>query len=988
MAPATIVWKGGSAMHHSPTAKRAWWPAALAALLFASASHAAFITVTDPGDDASTANGTCTLREAIRAANSNTATDACRAGSATQVDVVRLPAGTYTLDLSGGTDEDASASGDLDITESVRLIGAGPGLTVIDGSQATSVDRVLHVLATAEEVTFARLTITGGEAMADCACGGNLRVDDNATVTLVDVAVENGRASSGGGIHNAGALTMHRVSIVANEALTGGASGGGLRNAGKLLIEDSTVAGNQAGQTGGGIDSDSADTMTIYRSRLAGNSAGTAGGAVASGGEIDIQYSLIEGNDAQTCGAMLTTAAGQLMFSAVLHNTAVAEGGGLCDLGGIFVRHSTLSGNTAALGGALYAQSGQTLLDNSTVARNLGGGGVHNDSGAFFEGTLIADNTGGNCTGAAPGFGAYNLEDTNTCGFVDDPANDLPNFPNTDPQIGPLADNGGPTPTMALAPGSAAIDAVSSFIRSNCQTVSDQRGRPRGYPRISGNPDDEFLCDIGAYEHIVPFVVDDVSDAADADPDDDLCLTVLDTCTLRAAVQQANAVPGHDEIVLPPGAHTLSLPGADEDMATTGDLDLVEPVTIRGAGAEISIVAAQGGDRVFDVRGIVNGMFNHPEPPEYRFENLTIAGGSVASDGGGIRAVHPVSLYRVVVRDNSAIDGGGVYCVQDCYLQVTESTFRNNSNSSNGAGFFQSSGGSLLGFAHISRSTLRNNTGGIGGAGEAARVLVDNSTITGNTAGSSAALFASSAVIRNSTIVGNSVDGDTGGMFLLDLSAIGNSIIAGNSVNGTADNCTISSPDVVSLGYNITNTDGADCGLVAATDAVLTDPVLAPVASNGGPTLTMALAAGSPAIDAGVDCLATDQRGQPRPQDGDGDLVAECDIGAFEAGGEDTDSDTVPDVVDNCPQHAPANQFDADGDGIGNICDADVTNDCLVNFADLAFLKSVFFPNYDVRADFNNDDSVNFADLAFLKATFFNSPTPGPGPGVPGNLCD
>ncbi len=109
----------------------------------------------------------------------------------------------------------------------------------------------------------------------------------------------------------------------------------------------------------------------------------------------------------------------------------------------------------------------------------------------------------------------------------------------------------------------------------------------------------------------------------------------------------------------------------------------------------------------------------------------------------------------------------------------------------------------------------------------------------------------------------------------------------------------------------------------------------------------------------------------------------------YTTGTPDTDLDGVGDDIDNCREAANADQLDTDGDGIGNACDADLNNDCAVNFGDLAALKLAFFPNpYDVLADFNGDGAVNFGDLAFMKSTFFNGANPGPGPGAPGNACE
>lgn len=97
----------------------------------------------------------------------------------------------------------------------------------------------------------------------------------------------------------------------------------------------------------------------------------------------------------------------------------------------------------------------------------------------------------------------------------------------------------------------------------------------------------------------------------------------------------------------------------------------------------------------------------------------------------------------------------------------------------------------------------------------------------------------------------------------------------------------------------------------------------------------------------------------------------------------DTDEDNVADDEDNCVSVANASQIDADGDGIGNRCDADLDNNCAINFLDLGLLKSVFFSANSV-ADLNVDGAVNFLDLGIMKAAFFGSP----GPSGIANICD
>ena len=101
------------------------------------------ITVNTFADDLA-ANGNCTLREAIQAANTDSTVDACPAGSG--ADTIVLAAGTYTLTIAGAS-EDANATGDFDITNALTIIGAGPAATVIN---ANGLDRAFHAIGSAK----------------------------------------------------------------------------------------------------------------------------------------------------------------------------------------------------------------------------------------------------------------------------------------------------------------------------------------------------------------------------------------------------------------------------------------------------------------------------------------------------------------------------------------------------------------------------------------------------------------------------------------------------------------------------------------------------------------------------------------------------------------------------------------------------------------------------------------------------------------------
>src|SRR5205807_4928167 len=130
--------------------------ATLALFPLASIGHAAtMITVTTTKDELD-ADGKCSLREAIRAANTDTAVDTCPAGNG--ADTIVLPHGIYTLSIAG-TGENASLSGDLDVTKSLTIQGAGASTTIVD---ANHIDRVFEVIGAANTSTLAGMTVRNG----------------------------------------------------------------------------------------------------------------------------------------------------------------------------------------------------------------------------------------------------------------------------------------------------------------------------------------------------------------------------------------------------------------------------------------------------------------------------------------------------------------------------------------------------------------------------------------------------------------------------------------------------------------------------------------------------------------------------------------------------------------------------------------------------------------------------------------------------------
>jgi hypothetical protein len=251
-----------------------------------------------------------------------------------------------------------------------------------------------------------------------------------------------------------------------------------------VVIEENHIRGGGLSGYGGAMYNCPTSTATIIDSTIRNNSA-EVGGAICNGGSLTIIRSTFN------------------------NNTAIeARGGGaIFNYGTLHVANSTFSGNaaTGGVGGAIHdgelvGLTGGAQIDNSTISGNsaaLGGfpgGAIYNQTGLpiYVQNTIIADNDPQNCGGAALETEGFNMSSDESCDLAG--AGDSNGV---DPNLEPLRDNGGPTSTMALPPGSPAIDAGN---RSGCRDwlgrllTTDQRGMPRP------DPPESTGCDIGAYE--------------------------------------------------------------------------------------------------------------------------------------------------------------------------------------------------------------------------------------------------------------------------------------------------------------------------------------------------------------------------------------------------------------------------------------------------------------------------------------------------------
>jgi hypothetical protein len=314
--------------------------------------------------------------------------------------------------------------------------------------------------------------------------------------------------------------------------------------------------------------------------------------------------------------------------------------------------------------------------------------------------------------------------------------------------------------------------------------------------------------------------------------------------SLRDCISAANATSGAT-ITVPAGTYTLTLAGSGENANATGDLDLLQPMTITGAGADLTILDGNGIDRVFDVRAA----------GAVALSNLTIRNGNpgAGNDGGGIATgTAALTLTNVTVSGGTARDGAGVYNNSGT-VTLNNVTVSGNSATRNGGGLYTNTGSVALTNVTVGGNTATTSGGGLYNASGPATTLT-NVTIASNSA-------ATGGGIRRN-----------GGTVTLKNTIVANSTSGGNC-SGT----------ITSTGYNL---DSANtCVFTQPGDKINTNPLLGPLQFNGGTTFTHALLKGSPAIDAIVvsnGYPATDQRGVARPQDGLNTGTAYADIGAFE----------------------------------------------------------------------------------------------------------
>ena len=635
----------------------------------------------------------------------------------------------------------------------------------------------------------------------------------------------------------------HNVTLKSLTVDGGGRQRDVVVGSGSLIVVNSTITGGVA-TYGGAINVSPATgasaQLTVLRSTLATNHAFTYGGAIYVADSPPTARNSVSVIDSTITANQSDSAAGAIRI-------------GLLD--SLVVRDSTIAHNQASRdSGGLLAQgvSGSTgnpsvVLTNTILAANTAALGPP-DCEALQGVTDGGHNVIGAVDGSCPGIGnGANGDQAGT------PASPL------DPALGSLASNGGPTQTLGLALGSPAIGAGDP---ADCQGTpvsgTDQRNQKR-------NAATRLACDTGAYDTSgTPLQTLYVNRAAASDPPCGLASQSNPFATIAGAL--ACAANG-STISIGAGsfaggftiAHNVVLQGSGAGTVIKSDpsvrLESVTEVTVAdGHNVTLKSLTVDGGGRQHDVVVGTGSLM---------VVNGTITGG-VADHGGAINVAPAAGMTA--------------------NLTVLRSTLANNLAFTDGGAIYVADGPSdARSFVSVVDSTLTGNEAD--SAGGAIRIGLLNSLIA-----------------RDSTIARNQATQFAGGLLAQAAGpstgspsvTLTNTILAANTADAAPD-CQVI-PGVTDGGHNLIGAVDGSCpginngvnGDQVGTPASPLDPVLGLLASNGGPTQTLALRVGSPAIGAGdpADCQATpvsgtDQRNQKR----NAATRLACDVGAYDTSG-------------------------------------------------------------------------------------------------------
>ncbi len=845
---------------------------------------------------------------------------------------------TQTMALLSGSPALGAGTAVAGVTTDQRGVPRPASSPDIGAFQMEFLDLVVESTSGSVDTNASTLTLAGAVSLANQSAESEITFDPavfsaRQTITLTSGELEltsvmsitgpsDGLTISGSGTGRVLQIDQGAKVSLSGLTITGGSSsgnGGGLNNEGTASLTNCTISGNSSSSTaeftgGGGIYSGKSAELSLEDCVIDNNTAAEDGGGLLNLGAAALRNCTLSGDSAGIHGgAILNYYPGSLSLTAcTISGSSAAKGGGLYDDWKATLINCTISGNSAQLGGGIGSY-GFTDLTACTVSDNsasTSGGGLFNygastapyPSTVSLIDTIIAGNTGrsGNpddiAGNEASGVtGSFDLIGTGGAGGIVNFINgDIVLTDLADLNVAPLADNGGPTQTIALLTGSAAIEA--GLAESGITT--DQRGQPLDFPY----PDIGAYQTQTAYAPMTQFVVDSALDDGSSG-------------TLRWAVAQANSSLDASAIEFELGSSpaTITLSQGQLELSNT-----FRPVTIYdGPGQGPVTVSGNNASRVFQIDKGVTATLS----------NFVFTGGSTSGNGGGLYNLGTTTITDCTIDGNNSTSssssngGGGLYNGSTGNLTLDNCAISANSANSDGGGLFNDGTAFLLNCTVSGNSTARLG-GGIfnyfptavltltgctisgnsavkgGGLDNYFHAKLSDCTISGNAAQYGAGVFNyGTATLTACTISGNSATTLGGGLenystsYYTSTASLTDTIVASNNGNnGDPDDISGNPGDTagdaasgVTGSYNLIGIGGSG-GIVGGTNGniVLTDlsgSGLSALGDYGGPTETIALLPGSPALGAGIAVagLATDQRGEMQD--------APPDIGAFQSQG-------------------------------------------------------------------------------------------------------
>ena len=792
------------------------------------------------------------------------------------------------------------------------------------------------------DISISNSTLSGNSTTGYASEGGGIKTNGYSDISLLNSTVSKnstaGEGGLGGGIFaGLGSLSLHNSTVSGNSATSDVYSNGGgvFSLYSSVLIVNSTVAGNSTANVGGGIgffsrefSSGDEQGLTLTNSIVAGNTDnGTAPDLLAPRDfpeDLIVEHSLI--GDTTGSGITAATGAGNILNQS-------AQLGPLADNGGQTQTHALMPGSPAIDAGLssdlIYDQRGFPFV-RSFDDRTATGTGV--DIGAFELHALMVDNRTDEIDG---NYAAGELSLREAVALANaSPVQDTITF-------GGSVFTSGDNSLIRLTQGELSISeslVIDGASVGGVEITGDANGDDI---TLSGTNITDVPASFGGVEGAADDLLDDNSRVLNfSNSSGDLTLAGL---TLTGGRTTGS---GGGVLFASRGALALDQSTVSGNSTANGSTGFDRNFPTRGVGGGIatyfgdvsltnSVVnenrtegGSSRGGGIYTRRGgvsLVNSLVN----------GNSTSGSS--SDGGGIHSSTTSLINSTVSRNNSSGDFSGGGGIRSGFVSLIDSTVNRNTTSgrfsigggieagsvslsnskvsgNSTSGFDSHSGGiwssssSLIRNSTISgNSTTGQVTGGfgIGGGGGISgdKIFLINSTVSGNSSiGNGGGIRSTNLTVSliNTTVTGNRTSGMGGGIYMRDSHlrsklTIDNSIIAGNFANTTPNtlgtpNDLVPDPDfyvtinhsLIGVADGLTITGGNN---LAGTAAAPLDPLLGPLADNGGPTMTHALLSGSPAIDAGDNLLAVDENGNSLAVDQrSADRVVDgiVDIGAVE----------------------------------------------------------------------------------------------------------